>query len=783
LTKSDLPTTLADYTFSGNVESKLTFTIKTVAGAAAGGANSGKVVFASQPKSSDDPVVGISIGSSQSSNPLYNASATMSAINFTHADSKGEEIELFGQKFTIASATDTTNLVLLKEAEKVNLDSDNPSTTVTIGGETFTIELISSSDTAADIKVTNSAGVSANKEISEAASKKVNGVTIAVQTASETNFKLSASVIVGAEKITFTHGSVVTTGDSQDPVLGTYAYLTGGTTATTEIAVAVFYPDSESDAILGGASFVDPLFGSFKFDFAGLSSALDSEARETIEFTASGTDDLVIKFTEQGGNEKSFNFIHNASGDSYLGDSSAYTYAIVEMANLSYGSGGRKYVVVGNEDYGHLLELYDVYNQTTGTNAISNDRVKFRDVFSGDVYETSFVSTEGSGTVDVDGKRYTVSFGNTGESGWVQLKYPTTDSAAAKYVIFPTIETKNGALVALYEPQSINLTNHDGAGTDVAGLEFPDGDGYTAIAVAFTANTPNSTWTFGGAPVNTSAINNYTSITVGQLTYNITATGTANETKIYVVDPEDSTANINATGVVVFEGKGPTSTNDYEAFVVSAESGSAANSNDELGLNDITFSSPTHWEVTQQTDSDITEHLDYYGTHVLWDASVSSQATASLTLPKTNVYADIYVGEAGSVVTAGTEGTTGSSTPLGEVVIKDTEVSAYATKNLIIVGGSCINSAAATLVGGPYCGQAWTDATDIEAGTFMIKGYASTDQSLTSELALLVAGYHQADTVNAAKYLTTKKPDTSKNWKGTSSTSADLVTEAAETTE
>jgi len=103
------------------------------------------------------------------------------------------------------------------------------------------------------------------------------------------------------------------------------------------------------------------------------------------------------------------------------------------------------------------------------------------------------------------------------------------------------------------------------------------------------------------------------------------------------------------------------------------------------------------------------------------------------------------------------------------MVVKDTEVSSVATKNLIVVGGSCINSAAATLVGGPYCGAAWTTATGIGSGQFLIKAYASS--SLTSEMALLVAGYEVADTTNAATYLTTKANfDTSVGGIGTTST-------------
>jgi hypothetical protein len=87
-----------------------------------------------------------------------------------------------GKTFTIASSTSDTDIVLLKEAEKVSLDSDNPTADVTISGETYTIELVSSSDTSATIRVTDSAGTAESKEVSEAASKKINGVTIAVTT-------------------------------------------------------------------------------------------------------------------------------------------------------------------------------------------------------------------------------------------------------------------------------------------------------------------------------------------------------------------------------------------------------------------------------------------------------------------------------------------------------------------------------------------------------------------------------------------------------------------------
>ena len=109
---------------------------------------------------------------------------------------------------------------------------------------------------------------------------------------------------------------------------------------------------------------------------------------------------------------------------------------------------------------------------------------------------------------------------------------------------------------------------------------------------------------------------------------------------------------------------------------------------------------------------------------------------------------------------------------LGNVLVTDSEVSTVSSKNLIVVGGSCINTAAAALVGGAYCGSAWTTATGIGSGQFLIKSYPTS--SLTSQMALLVAGYEAADTTNAATYLTTQSVDTSQSYTGTSGTSATL---------
>ena len=126
-------------------------------------------------------------------------------------------------------------------------------------------------------------------------------------------------------------------------------------------------------------------------------------------------------------------------------------------------------------------------------------------------------------------------------------------------------------------------------------------------------------------------------------------------------------------------------------------------------------------------------------------------------------FAEVYLTESAAVVS-----TTGSA--LGDIVVKDSEVSSVSSKNLIIVGGSCINSAAATVLGGSYCGAAFTESTGVGTGEFLLKSVSGAYS--TGKIALVVAGYESADTVAASTTLRTQTIDTSKSYTGTTSTQA-----------
>ena len=143
---------------------------------------------------------------------------------------------------------------------------------------------------------------------------------------------------------------------------------------------------------------------------------------------------------------------------------------------------------------------------------------------------------------------------------------------------------------------------------------------------------------------------------------------------------------------------------------------------------------------------------------------------------------DYYGKEAVADVHVIAGGDVSSSDGIGAVLVKDSEVSTVSSKNLIVVGGSCVNSVAASLLGStsPLCESAFTAATGIGSGQFLIKSYNSP--YATGKTALLVAGYEAADTSNAVTYLRTQDVDMSDvetGYKGTSGTSATLFTESA----
>jgi hypothetical protein len=771
LDDTNLPMILADSDFSGNVDSDVTQTITLP--------STSRVLFGQEPTSDDDPTVFVNLGTS-SSNIVYNTTVTFDqAVALNHSDSEGESMVIFGKEWTVGTDTDGTTLVLYQSSERIPLSlggsSPTPSTTVTVDGMSFTIELLAASDTSATVRVTDSAGNSRTKEIDEDESAKVNGVEVAVAYSdeSEATGVVSAEIIVGSNKITLKNGENVKVGSDEESLDGTSVNFNGGTTAAmTSFTVSVFSDDSDEDALVAGGSFHDPVWGTFDLRFTEISDDLDNTDRDMITVESAGDDRVKISMTDHQENEASFEWVNNETQSMRLayGDQAKEVIRVWERAPLNRSM----YVVVGNQDEGYLLKLDTVTNSSSDT----DDDIIFKNVFDTSQTYKASITSEGSGSVTIGGRTYAVSYNGVSTNSdniVVRLNYPDS-STSTQLVVYPTIETSKGAKVSFYEPLigfnvSANGIQH-GISSSLTGFIFPDGDDY-ASAATLTLNT-DGTVTLGGSGTGTANVTSGTSgtVTVGRLTYNVTQTGRT-LVDLRLIDPV-SGGNIVNPALVMWEEEEDRTDNE-EAMVLTLTGAGTSDVETEVNTVKSTATTPSSISntgnsfISLESNDDMSQILTLYGTLVTLDAPSSGTKKATISYPDDQVQAMLYVAETDATTSNG-------GGALGNIVVTDNQVSTVGSKNLVVVGGSCINKVASRLLSGAdsaICGADFTARTGVGTGSYLIQSFASPWSS--SKVAVLVAGYTAEDTTNAATALRTQKPDTMAGKKYTGSTATTLT--------
>ncbi len=143
-------------------------------------------------------------------------------------------------------------------------------------------------------------------------------------------------------------------------------------------------------------------------------------------------------------------------------------------------------------------------------------------------------------------------------------------------------------------------------------------------------------------------------------------------------------------------------------------------------------------------DNDV---MDYYGTIIESPENNADDDKVVIKVPSERVYAQISVlgsEEDSSIVVV-------NPTPieLGITKITDVNVASTSGKNIIVVGGSCINTEAARLLGGKFCGADFTANTGVNPGQVLIQTFDRGN----GNVATLVAGYNAEDTVRGVAYL------------------------------
>ena len=818
ITKDDLPTILADGDFVDDDGTSWEFE-QTIA---MGTSTTNRFSFGNSDSDFDDPTLMLELATATGT-PMYTWTINFDkATNLTTSISEGEEITLFGKTYTIGTATDYDTLVLLGGADSTRINVGETAT-MSVGGVDYSVSLDGlSSDTATKAGITIDGTY---KSFTEGQTKTYvlggEDVSVYVKTVFRTGDTGTGyvEVEIGADKLTFENSDAVSVGSDNTDIDTTLVTVTPtpGSSAKgpgfgniTKLQIAVAAEDNDVNHVLAGESFTDPVFGTLKLELTGVLNGPTFEAqqdtgRTLIELRSGGSRELQATITDSAGITKTVPFGYQNLSQ----DDSSNPYVTVEGNNLTDDD----YFFLNSGDYQHLMRVTKV-----NLASITTSDIEIQDQFTGVKYLVEDKDFTSGQNLTINSQTYTITnaTNSDGANGGFKITRAGAD-AADKRALFPYLELVAGDNFP--RVTFINATNmvNDGSGdvisttangTAVTGkvYELPTG------SIQFRLSDLNADNGYNGAA---SAAKNISFLEYGVIPTDGTVTW-ANVTNVGAADGYNMTSlkvgtawytfgaqttnhtggtKWNLTNITIDVGFDAFNNGDKPIgpvlmFVEDEDKGNASARNTILfettddgsylefngnpyfsGVDGVNYDSET-WDTTEYKG-----WLTSYGTYVLRDKTDTNQYLASLSYGTAQMYADVYMAEVSASITAGTSA--GGVSQLGDVLVKDSEVSSVATKNLIVVGGSCINSAAATLVGGAYCEAAWTTATNVGTGEFLIKGYDTS--SITSKVALLVAGYNAADTVNAATYVRTQAFDTTKEYKGTSATSATLV--VADTTE
>lgn len=741
VTASEMASTLKDGTFTDLSGTEYDYTQTVTLG-------SGVNQFSTSGGDLDDPELLLQIGTTAGG--LYNYSLSFNKnVNVSDATNvQGQKLNILGVNYVVGASSTNTTLYLYGSGETITV-AGGEETTVDIAGTSHTVSLVTTSSTTAGTITVDGISKTVTEGNNYAFAGDVNVYIKDIIHPAYAGDLRRAELIIGANTLLLQNGQTVKIGADQTSIKGTSTTITAaGHGLISGFSIATAMEKSKTDHIAVGESITDPVFGGLKLTFTGVDPALDDSSRGTVVVDTDNNQFGYVTFTSARAGTDGEQQL------TYVYDNNTATTAVQPLlANKQISSNNQghihvlegeaalenDWIVINQGDAGTILEVSDISIDTA-----TSGTVTFDDAITGDSQKVTLTNSSGvytkSGVNFFGGNGYTISANNAGTT------INITWSASGTKTLFPRIKLANGGWLSFLT--STTVTN----GTSVI---FPDG--LTTIATS-------------GTSVN----NETTSITQSGISWTFSP-GQNTTDDATVIGTSNPSCNFNSTlgpAILVIEPKkwDDASYGNYICVPLTTTGTT------EIAIARSVLNGTNSGFVSFGSDSYMSEAVDQYGTLITDEQRTNENGRATISYPKSQMTFDVLFASEGATVTAGSSGT-GS---LGEVLVTDAEISSVQTKNLILVGGSCVNSATATALGVSYptCGAAFTTATGVGSGQFLIKGVA--DAYTTGKIALVVAGYDAADTANAATYLRTQAVDTSKEYKGTSSTSAELVTTVAE---
>ncbi|MCK4730273.1 MAG: S-layer protein [Candidatus Aenigmarchaeota archaeon] len=738
MTVDDLPTILAEGTFEDDGGTEYDYSQKIEIGAT----DHAEFIFDDSGADLDDPVLIIDLGTATGT-PIYDLVVDFDeATPINASDSVGEKITLFGKDYTVGSSTDNDELQLLGGALDVAFEDTGEVKTGTFNEKDYEITLTGvTSAEKASIKITYD-GVTETKTVAEGSTKTIAGLEIYADTVNYYGLesKLGDAVIsLGADEIWLKDGDEVKVGSSKTGIEGTLVDLTPDATlgVLTQIKIRVTADDNERDHLAIGDSFVDPVFGTVKVTFADVKNGPDlsesesdsDTSRRKIEVLKESSAALGVKLTDERGETATLPFAYDHGDDTddmIVADEKGEVVAMWEGANID---DDESYLILNsNGEYVTMGQIKTVNNADCDVLDLT-----IKDVFTGD-YIIDWDDKDTDPTAQdftYKGKTFTVTCNDSADTLTIADK--TTGSVA----VYPFIELYHGYDQRVAFTEDVTVT---GLTADTT-IVLPTG------SVAYVAATNNVTI----ATVEYDSAAGVVTALVGQVYYTFNGS-TNNELDIAVDANQNGTASAEThAGLLIVEEEDATNSDAKEAVIIGTDDDGVS---DKMQVEAPWFSDA---EAVSQSfdDTDLTGYVDTFGTYILLNTD-GDQDVLTITIPKEQMYADVYVSEITSEVsTAGGEGavTYEQVVPIKDNIARldtDAEVeSAKGNKNMIIIGGPAVNRLTAAVLGLSYPTYG-VDST-VPENAAMVKIVENAFGG--GKVAYVVAGWEAANTGAACSVL------------------------------
>jgi hypothetical protein len=678
---------------------------------------------------------------------------------------QGMTINILGKDFVISDcaygtgAAVISSMTLLGGKNVVTVESGSPET-VTVGTKDYTVtlssvasEVVGSTTYYTAIGDVNGEAFSLRAGQSTPLADKTLIAAIKVfqgKTGAADYLKLA----IGADKVKLSSAGTVTIGDKTSPALSSSITSTN---TTGWSAVAYNYTPSAYNWLAVGESVTDPFASAFDIKFNSISSPFDdATSRQTISLIPSGYN-MLLTYKNAGDAEKQlYTLYYNSTAWKWasaqnLGISA--TYADNQDRDLVFDEGAnisayeQDYFVIQRAGFSHVMQF-------TGFTP-STSELTFSDE-SGNSITTSNTSATNANLI-VDGNTYAVRIVNdTRKVVHIDLDADgaLSGTAAASYTNMANATV--GAEYSFLVPKLITsgqggLYFYKGQQT----LKQASAAGAVVGAGLFGFNLTNSSVSAGKLQVGATEIGALVNGTINNVT------GTLNSGYI------DMVVNCDA-GFICNVSVGNSATGELTApgFVLVEETLQGGTEHNWIylpvgwdGTNTRTAVNTTRSDAANYTETGIvgtsTQYMGMsnYGT-LVERLSSNLGGSATIKYPDIFLFTNMYVLTPTGTITSGATagGTVTTETVLeitADVVKLDSEVTSSdkTSKDLILVGGPCINSLVAELAADgsfPYGCADWP-GRDFGRVQLVADAFAS------GQTALVIAGTRAADTDLAAR--------------------------------